>query len=230
MPALAAIAPFALAACSTTTASTGAVTVGAGTVAGVGEMPGDIGLPVDRDAPPAEPLTEETTPVVTEPEPEPVVVDSDGIRPTDLGLAPFGDLVEGNRVIVIGDSIMASTAERYGGDMCNRLNEAGWDVEVDAEPWRFIDFAHRVLNRRLPPSDGADWDAAVVFFGSNFRGDYLDFEDQMRELVDRLAPRPVLVLTVSEFTETRTVVNDIIRSIAAGAPNVYLLDWADMTA
>ena len=216
-------------ACSTTTASTGSVTVGAGTVAGVGEMPGDIGLPVDRDAPPAPPVTEETVVEVTEPEPEPVILDSDGIRPSDLGLAPFGELVDGNRVIVIGDSIMASTAERYGGDMCARLNEAGWDVEVDAEPGRFIDFAHRVLNRRLPPSDGADWDAAVVFFGSNFRGDYLNFEDQLREVVARLAPRPVLLLTVSEFAETRAVVNDIIRSIADADPDVYLLDWADMT-
>lgn len=229
MSVFAAIASLTLVACSTTTTSSGAVTVGGGTVAGVGVMPGDIGLPVDRDAPPADPATEEATPEVTEPEPEPVVVDSDGIRPGDLGLPPFGEFVEGNRVIVIGDSIMASTAERYGGDMCARLNEAGWDVEVDAEPGRFIDFAHRVLNRRLPPSDGADWDAAVIFFGSNFRGDYLNFEDQMRELIDRLAPRPVLVLTVSEFTETRTVVNDIIRSIADGDPNVYLLDWADMT-
>ena len=226
---LATIAPLALVACSTTTASTGAPTAFAGTVAGVGEMPGDIGLPVDRDAPLADPAPEETAPVATEPEPEPMVLDSDGIRPGDLGLATFGEMVDGNRVIVIGDSIMASTAERYGGDMCNRLNEAGWDVEVDAEPGRFIDFAHRVLNRRLPPSDGADWDAAVILFGSNFRGDYLNFEDQMLELIERLAPRPVLVLTVSEFTETRTVVNDIIRSIADGDPNVYLLDWADMT-
>ncbi|MEL0041404.1 MAG: SGNH/GDSL hydrolase family protein [Ilumatobacter sp.] len=149
--------------CATTSASPEVVTVGAGTVAGVGELPGDIGLPVNRDAP------------------EPV------------------------------------------------LTEAGWDVEVDAEPGRFVDFGLRVLNRRLPPSDGADWDAAVVFFGSNFRGDYLNYEDQLREIISRLAPRPVLVLTVSEFAETRAVVNDIIRSVADGDPDVYLLDWADMT-
>ncbi len=215
--------------CATTSASPEVVTVGAGTVAGVGELPGDIGLPVNRDAPEPVPVTVETVVVVTEPEPGPVVMDSDGIRPSDLGLPPFGDFVDGNRVIVLGDSIMASTAERYGGEMCPRLNEAGWDVEVDAEPGRFVDFGLRVLNRRLPPSDGADWDAAVVFFGSNFRGDYLDYEDQLREIISRLAPRPVLVLTVSEFAETRAVVNDIIRSVADGDPDVYLLDWADMT-
>ena len=58
----------------------------------------------------------------------------------------------GNRVLVIGDSIMASTATRYTGYMCDELVPLGWAVEVEAEPSRFIDFGNVVLDKRLDPN------------------------------------------------------------------------------
>ena len=49
--------------------------------------------------------------------------------------------------------------------MCERLNEAGWDVEINAEPGRFIAFAREVLNVRFAPEQGLDWDVAIMFLG-----------------------------------------------------------------
>jgi Na+/proline symporter len=37
----------------------------------------------------------------------------------------IGPQIEGNRVLVIGDSIMASTSSRYGNEMCNTLTKLG---------------------------------------------------------------------------------------------------------
>lgn len=152
------------------------------------------------------------------------------VRPADLDLPAVGDLVDGNRVIVIGDSILASTAPRFGGTMCDRLTSAGWTVEIDAEPGRFLRFADTVLDRRLDPGDGTDWDAAVLFFGSNFDGDRQGFTDLLDEILGRLAPRPVVLLTVTEFRSDRSAVNDIIRGSTAAVSDHMLIDWARITA
>ena len=60
-----------------------------------------------------------------------------------------GEIVAGNRILIIGDSIMASTSSRYGGQMCDALVPLGWEVAVEAEPSRFIDFGNRVLDKVL---------------------------------------------------------------------------------
>ena len=129
------------------------------TIAGVGELPGPVQR-VDAVAPSESGTNSDEPPAV---------------RPSDLGLPTLGELVAGNRAIMIGDSIFASTAPRFSGSMCERLNEAGWDVEIDAEPGRFIAFAVDVLDARLAPENGLDWDLAVMFFGSNFNGSPTNF-------------------------------------------------------
>ena len=62
---------------------------------------------------------------------------------------PVGGRVDGNRVLLVGDSIFASTAKRYGGEMCNALQPLGWQVAVEAEPGRFASFGVEVLQRRI---------------------------------------------------------------------------------
>ncbi len=184
------------------------------TIAGVGELPGSV----------------QRVDVVTRSE---SVANSDeppAVRPSDLGLPTLGELVAGNRAIIIGDSIFASTAPRFSGSMCERLNEAGWDVEIDAEPGRFIAFAFDVLDARFAPHNGLDWDLAVMFFGSNFNGSPTNFRSSLESLLDRLSPRPVLLLTVTVFQQSRIEVNEIIREVAAEAQNVQILDWARITA
>ena len=103
------------------------VSVAAETVAGVGRLPGSA--TPDRDRPNSSRLAG-----ASDPGPSNCVTPAgDGaVRPADLDLPTIGELVTGNRVIVIGDSIMASTAPRFGGTMCERLNSAGWTVEIAA--------------------------------------------------------------------------------------------------
>ncbi len=139
---------------------------------------------------------------------------------------PIGALVTGNKLLMIGDSITASAAKRYGGELCNALVPLGWQVEVDAEPSRFVDFGNQVLERRL----AAGWDAAYVFLGTNYHGDQQSYLRQLERIVQRLAPAPVVLLTVTEFEESRREVNDAITLVTAEFANVHLLDWGAIAA
>ena len=138
-----------------------------------------------------------------------------------------GQRVSGNRIILLGDSILAATDRRYGGEMCDALVPLGWAVEVDAEPGRFVEFGNRVLDRRLDPTGGDDtgWDAAMVFLGSNYRGDQAAYEAELLEIVTRLAPRPTLLFTVTEYRSSWAEVNESVERIAAQFDNVVLVDW-----
>ena len=107
--------------------------------------------------------TPPTTPVptaapTTEPVPEPVA-------------GAIADSVIGTRVLLIGDSVLASTSLRNDGTMCEVLASFGWTVEIAAEPGRFIEFGDVVLDQRLEPSDGTSWDVAGVMLGNQFDGD-----------------------------------------------------------
>jgi hypothetical protein len=182
-------------------------------------------------AAPAAAGVDTTAPETTEPPASPArerwleysdSVDAD----TFAGGAPLRDLVDGPRVLMIGDSIMASTSSRYGGEMCKELVPRGWQVEVDAESGRFVDFGDRVLDARLD----AVWDVAVVMLGNNYGADKAVFADHLAKIVDRLAPRPTVLLTVTEFRPDRADVNDTIYDIAAEHDNVRVVDWAGETA
>ena len=145
---------------------------------------------------------------------------------TFAGGAGAAELVDGNRVIMIGDSVMASTASRYGGEMCDSVVEAGWDVEVDAETGRFIDFGEKVLDERLHD----DFDVAVIMLGNNYGADPAVYEEYLRDIVEELAPRPTVLSTVSVFQANRVEVNDVIYEIAQEFDNIRVLDWAGETA
>lgn len=157
------------------------------------------------------------------------VLDSSTVPRTTVPIASdaqVGTLVAGNRVMLIGDSVMASTSERYGGEMCAALVPLGWQPEVDAESGRFIDFGKLVLDKRLD----AGWDVSVILLGNNF-GDNQDvFRQYLDAMVGRLSPQPVVLLTVTEFKPSRVQVNDVIFEMAQKYPNVVVVDWAAVTA
>ena len=106
------------------------------------------------------------------------------------GVQLLGALADGNRVLLLGDSILASTSPRYGNQMCETLVPLGWQVAVEAEPSRFVEFGNDVLDDVLPVDVAPveDWNAAVVFLGSNYRGDPLAYEAQLREMLARVSP------------------------------------------
>ncbi len=136
-----------------------------------------------------------------------------------------GSRVKGNRVILIGDSVMTSISPRYGDQACSELVPLGWQVEVDAETGRFIEFGNKVLDKRL----GAGWDAAVVLLGNNYLNDNARYSDQLRMLLTRLAPRPTVLLNTTMFRPTQANVNKAIVAEASAFDNVTVVDWASIT-
>ena len=146
-------------------------------------------------------------------------------------LPPFdgpvlGSDAKGNKLLMIGDSIFAGTAARYGNDMCRALVPLGWRVAVEAEANRQIRFGRDVLSERL--SEG--WDAAVVFLGTNFNGNFPDYEYDLDRIVSSLAPRPTLLLTTSLFRPVQQQINDVIRRVGSKYENVRILDWTAISA
>lgn len=134
----------------------------------------------------------------------------------------IGPQIQGNRVLMIGDSIFASTSSRYGNEMCNILTQLGWQVAVEAQAGEFIDFGSRVLGRRWEEG----WDTAVVFLGTNFDGNIVRYEEKLREMFDVLSQNPFVVLTTAEFRPKQLEVNEVIKRLAEEYGNVTVLDWA----
>ena len=111
--------------------------------------------------------------------------------------------------------------------MCDALVPLGWEVAVEAEPSRFIDFGNRVLDKLLvdDPPPGEEWNAAVVFLGSNYGGDQVKYEEELRRILERLAPRPTLLFTVTEYRPDYSEVNDVVRRLGSEYDHVTILDW-----
>jgi len=140
-----------------------------------------------------------------------------------------GELVDGNQVVLIGDSILASTAPRYGGVMCDVLGQFGWSAEIDARTGQHIEYGEQVLDFR-DGADAPDFDVAVVMLGNNFRGDYNAFTDEYDELLDRLAPRPTVIFTLTEDDAVKARINEFLEWRSYFHPNVIVVDWAKYTA
>lgn len=134
----------------------------------------------------------------------------------------LGSLVAGNKLLVIGDSILAGTASRYGGAMCSALTPMGWRVAVEAEAGQLIGFGRTVLRDRIYEG----WDAAVVFLGTNYGGSAEKYQRDLTAIVESLAPRPTLLLTATLYRPTMNDVNNVIRAVAATHSNVTILDWS----
>ena len=151
------------------------------------------------------------------------VVTVSGIRATVPGVEGqvLGPNAAGNRMLVVGDSILAGTASRYGGALCSVLVPLGWQVAVEAEAGRMVDFGRTVVRERI--TEG--WDAAVVFLGTNYGGNEQTYETDLGRIVDSLAPRPTLLLTATLYKPSIAQVNRVIRRIAARSPHVSVLDW-----
>jgi lysophospholipase L1-like esterase len=133
----------------------------------------------------------------------------------------IGTVATGNRVLVIGDSIIAGTASRYGGTMCAGLVPLGWRVAVEAEAGKMTGFGRTVLRDRLYEG----WDAAVVFLGTNYSGSAAIYEKDLTAIVTSLAPRPTLLLTTTLYRTQMQEVNNVIRLVASKNSHVSVLDW-----
>lgn len=147
----------------------------------------------------------------------------DGQRATLSALegSTVGTNVAGNRLLVIGDSILSGTASRYGGAMCSALVPLGWRVAVEAEAGQMVGFGRTVLRDRIYEG----WDAAIVFLGTNYGGNQEKYERDLTAIVESLSPRPTMLLTATLNRPTMQQVNETIRTVASRFSNVSVLDW-----
>ena len=208
-PALAALAALGIAACGATEAASPDSTLPAPpvTVGGVGVVPDTV--------------AGDQRPITVIPRP----VDEDG---NEIQL--IGEQVDGNRFLAIGDSIFAGTSTRYGGQMCDVLVPLGWTVAVEAEPSRSVEFGNLVLDEMLDPfSPDGEWDVAAVFLGSNYRGDPVEYEAELREILTRLSPRPTILVTVSLYRSDYVEVNEVINRLADEFSFVSVVDWTTLS-
>ncbi|HEY5664884.1 MAG TPA: hypothetical protein VIS05_12710 [Ilumatobacter sp.] len=144
--------------------------------------------------------------------------------------APIAGAAASNRLLMIGDAVLAASAPRNDDAMCDELAGLGWVVAIDAEPGRFVDFGRRVLEARMPPAEPADWGAAAVMLGNMFDGDLEAYTDELRSVLDRLAPRPTIVFTISEVSDETAEINAVIRALPRSRPQVVVADWAAVSA
>jgi hypothetical protein len=187
--------------------------VGVPETVAIGGMPGPLS---DAIAPTMPDITSDVT-TTTEPEPG---ADRDPIT------GPLVDEVLDHRLLLIGDTVLAATTPRAGGIMCDVVAGFGWDVAIEAEPGRPIEFAVDVLDER--PT--GDWDVVGLMFGHHVPGTIDEFERSLDTVLDRLGPRPVILYTVTETSAEQVDVNRVLRERVRSRPNVVLVDWAEATA
>ena len=150
-----------------------------------------------------------------------VVVDGVRANLSSLEGTTLGSKAAGNRLLVIGDSILAGTASRYGGALCSSVVPLGWRVAVEAEAGQMVGFGRTVLRDRIYEG----WDAAVVFLGTNYGGIKESYERDLTRIVESLAPRPTLLLTATLYRDSMQQVNEVIRVVASKNSHVSILDW-----
>ena len=171
-----------------------------GTVAGVGNLPDQVSTT------PVDPASVTTAPI--------------GSRPLTVG-----DLSNGPRLLMIGDSIFAAVSRRYSNMACDRLVPLGWQVAVEAERGRFIDLGLRIVNKKLPQG----FDAAVLFLGTNYGKKQDVYKEYLDKILDELAPRPVIILTATEYKPFIREVNTVIEEEARTRDNLWLVNWREIS-
>lgn len=218
---MAAALGWCLAACGSTAQTAGPVSTRTLGTLPVGVLPEELSS-AGLVAPPTL-APDDTTPVTT-----PGTLDlTPGSPPIEPG--QVGPYTQGNLVVLIGDSVLASTAPRFEGKMCAALEQFGWSAEIAAATGRHVEYGAEVLDARARDGD-PDFDVAAVMLGNNYRGDYDAFTVAYDALLDRLAPRPTIVYTLTENHPDHARINDWLRWRSYFHPNVVVVDWAQATA
>ena len=191
---------IAVVACGSSDSDGATTTAVNGTVAGVGNLPDQVSTT------PVDPASVTTAPI--------------GSRPLTVG-----ELSNGPRLLMIGDSIFAAVSRRYSNRACDRLVPLGWQVAVEAERGRFIDLGLRIVKKKLPQG----FDAAVLFLGTNYGKKQDVYQEYLDKILDELAPRPVIILTATEYKPFIQEVNTVIEEEVRTRDNVWLVDWREIS-
>ena len=140
----------------------------------------------------------------------------------EINGAVLGAVAKGNRLLMIGDSILSSIAKRYGNEACGLLVPQGWNVALEAEAGQFVEFGLDVLDKRW--NEG--WDAVVIELGTNYAGSQDRYRATLEKILDRIGDKPVVLANTTVFRAPQKEVNAVVDEIVERYPNVSLLDWA----
>ncbi|MCX6519131.1 MAG: hypothetical protein NTZ21_00545 [Actinobacteria bacterium] len=198
---LAALAASGLTACGATAEGGNTTAVTTAATVDVGELPAALPQPDTTVADTVVETTEEPAPTTT------------------AFVAP------GNRILMIGDSILASTSKRYSNTMCNALVPLGWQVEIEAEVSRGIDFGVDVMQVR----GDVGWDAGLVFLGTNYGNDATQYLKLLNRIINEFGDVPVVLVTVSEYRAEIRDVNRVIEDLTEVYDNLSIVDWHAIT-
>ena len=143
-----------------------------------------------------------------------------------LNGAMLGAVAKGNRLLMIGDSILSSIAKRYGNEACGLLVPQGWNVALEAEAGQFAEFGMDVLDKRW--NEG--WDAVVIELGTNYDGNKDRYRRAMDKIFATIGETPAVLLNTTVFRDKQNEVNAIIDALVAAHPTATLLDWAAISA
>ena len=140
----------------------------------------------------------------------------------EINGAVLGAVAKGNRLLMIGDSILSSIAKRYGNEACGLLVPQGWNVALEAEAGQFVEFGLDVLDKRW--NEG--WDAVVIELGTNYAGSQDRYRATLEKILDRIGDKPVVLANTTVVRAPQKEVNAVVDEIVERYPNVSLLDWA----
>lgn len=151
----------------------------------------------------------------------------EALEPID---APVGDDVDDNRLLLIGDSAMATLTERHDGLACTVLANVGWAVDVEAEMARYLPFANDVIDELVIDAVPRP-DVVGIMLGHFIDTSVDEFGDELDRIIGRLGGVPILLYTVAENgDETASELNDAIRARGDEHPNVIVIDWGEAVA
>ena len=142
---------------------------------------------------------------------------------------PVGEVADGDRLLLIGDSAMLTLTPRAEGIACEILTGLGWQVGIEAELGRYIGFADEVVDELvIDVADG--WQVIGLMFGHHLDTTPDEFGAALDEVLDAIGDVPTLLYTRSEVDDASADLNDVIRQRAFDRPTVVLVDWGRSVA
>jgi len=81
------------------------------------------------------------------------------------------------------------------------------------------------VKQKLPQG----FDAAVVFLGTNYGKKQDVYKEYLDKILDELAPRPVIILTATEYKPFIQEVNSVIEQEVKTRDNLWLVDWREIS-
>ena len=127
------------------------------------------------------------------------------------------------RVVVIGDSIILGAESALVG----AFQGAGWQISFDAAVSRSTVAALDAIEAHRAELT----DSLVLSFGANDAGNPATFRARVERVLAATASVPnVYWLTIREVRDYYPAANQVLREVAAGHPNVTVVDWNGATA